>query len=292
MCYKINQTHAGGSKYMTMSVTPSVPGMILQVKMSKSLGRSEFLKLSIHGTKIYPLRSLVVIPVVNRHYNEVSGIPGYHEFTVTQTRMTIVSLPPPYTTNCMKYETIGFEHETACAHDCIWKATKSQMNKIPFSVHVHEGGNYTQDDRVVSHEDAAKNPKGIEKISDNCYNTVCKRHECSYRHALTHTTSQITSGSPEDFVIKYTLPSAPSIFISSSAKFSLLEFITYMLSIISTWTGLAVYHLNPVTAFIKASKCVRRFVRRRREQKKMMMKPKAKWVVADYSHVDYRQASK
>jgi hypothetical protein len=262
VCYNIFQTHDNKSKsYVSLSVTPAGSGMVQQLMFSNALERSTFMKISLHGKKVYPIRSLVVTPVINRHYDANTKKAAYNEFVIDHSRMTSYFLPSPYTTDCIVYRQYegSHEHEAACAHACIRRRTLNQLEKLPFNIHVHENDTET-DRKIVSYYDAIDRitREKIQEIQEYCLKEKCRRPDCEFRHAMTRTSSR----SGKEFVIKYILPIIPSITIQSNPKFLLLDFITFMFSVISTWTGMAVYHFNPIKV-LKVHKVLMRYSRER-----------------------------
>ena len=61
--------------------------------------------------------------------------------------------------------------------------------------------------------------------------------------ALSLTTTTETEG-PE-FLIQRIVPSDPSFRVTMTPALKLVEFITYLLSAVSTWTGISIMSLNP-----------------------------------------------
>ena len=260
VCYKFYLKNEENKTYMSLAATPIRSGMIMMFKFSEFMKKSNFIKVCVHGLNTFPHRTLPLMQIINRHYNE--SRPAYNEFIVEQSRMTTIGLPSPYETNCIDYrKELGFISEAACAHDCIRHKTLEQLEKFPFNIFIQEDDPETKR-RMVSYKDATagNNSQVIEQIQNECYNQACKRLDCYFKYAMTRTTARIG----QDFVIRRILPAHASVYIVSSPKFTLLEFITYTLSVTSTFTGISVIHFNPVKGFQLLCRKIRKCLKHRR----------------------------
>jgi hypothetical protein len=261
ICYKINKTVTEDHSYRSLAVTPAAPGLVMFFKISKVFDRSSLIKISLHESGIYPERSLDFIPVFNRNHN------SFKEFVVSVSKLTSYLKETPYETDCFDYDTIGLRDETVCAHRCIKNKTLDYFDKLPFNVFINEDD---EDKKTISYNDVVKETQGrvIKEIQDDCYDSVCRRIDCSYSISLTKT-SVITG---DELIIRHVLQMDPNIIIDSSAKFSLLEFITYMLSVVSTWTGAAIMDLRPMKVGRKLKSKMMTFKRHDERRKKKEVK--------------------
>ena len=96
--------------------------------------------------------------------------------------------------------------------------------------------------------------KEIMEIRTTCSSIMfCHKQECNFHRSIT----QVSVSTGTFFTLKYILPLHPSFHITTT-HLSLVEFLTYMFSIVSTWTGLSIFSMNPsifvartITAFQK-----------------------------------------
>ena len=91
-------------------------------------------------------------------------------------------------------------------------------------------------DHVNEHID-----KEIMEIRTNCSSTFCHKQECNFHRSIT----QVSVSTGTFFTLKHILSLHPSFHITTTPNLSLVEFLTYMFSIVSTWAGLSIFSMNP-----------------------------------------------
>jgi hypothetical protein len=83
--------------------------------------------------------------------------------------------------------------------------------------------------------------KKLLQIEKTCHLTECKKKSCNMGTAMTHTIAIVA----EEFSLKMTVTSRPWIQVMSSPSLNLVEFLTYIMSVVSTWTGLSIMSFLP-----------------------------------------------
>lgn len=244
VCYQYTQINfTEGMSYSSLAVTPVSSGLIYQLVFNKtSMGTAQMLKIAIHSAKTYPYRSLMVIPVLRRNFNEEDGTAKYNAFVAYDVSLIAHNLPPPYETNCRDYLKSGLGSDTRCIQECMKTRVEKQVGKIPFSVIINESYE-SSNKQMVSYQDVsdAKIAENISKIEVHCSRHMCRQKPCYQLTTITTTTEKAFS----DFMVTRIVPSDPSITISSNPALDLVEYLTYVLSTISTWTGISIMSLNP-----------------------------------------------
>ena len=238
ICYKLYQKLGEPISYSSLSVTPTASGEILHVVLNKTLDRANMMKIAIHSKRNRPYRSLMFTPVQRRSYDANDEVAQYNSFSSYSVSLNTQNLPPPYDTKCFDYESIGLASTTECIEECIKARVLQKLNKIPFSFMVNE----SIDMKMVSYLDVIRpeTAKTLSQIQHVC-SEICSRRSCK---DLTETTTTTATMFPV-FILRIIVPLYPSIFITANPALKLVEFLTQVMSILSTWTGVSIMSLNP-----------------------------------------------
>ena len=249
ICYMISLKARETWTFHNFAVTLVEPGLIFQVDFAESLATSRYLKFSFTNQHYdYPARSIMLSPVF---YRDLSGNIVENDFISSHYRMFTKRLPYPHETNCVYYETMSsgsllprFDHDIDCAQMCMYEESVKRIKKYPYSVLIIN----STTEKMVSYLDMMDKTIGPEvvKIESEC------KHKC--RWAACHDGRIITttdSKQGKKFRLNYILPTHPDIEITASAHLSFVEFVTYLISTISTWTGLSIIAMNPLEFIIK-----------------------------------------
>ena len=222
------------------------PGMIRIYKFSESLKKSDVTKFAVGPINDIPLRGLRISPYIFREYNDSLKEAKYGYFVSHHYSMEIESLEYPFETLCYNYTTIGFKEEMQCTESCVTKKTWDRFKKLPFTTAI----TVLSKNKVLSVIDLQDNDKNRDFIN---IQTDCARKECS--RPSCQDTQYFTVTEPFSrpfFRWKHVVPIQTSFFISSRPQLTLIEFITYVLGTISTWTGLSFISMNPIDFATKA----------------------------------------
>ena len=246
VCYRMFDRKGKKMSYRSLSVTPSSPGVIYEIYLNDSMTRTNFIQLSLHGQVNMPFRSLKFSPVLRRQYHDADKSFKYNMYASDQLRLTTKLLEPPYVTNCFNYRSIGINSDAECVQICLKNRTIERYNMLPFSIIINGSSaftNYT----VVSFVNVANADFGqqITKIEDECERSVCKRRDCEVRTAVTFTNEFSDSDVPV-IGLRWYVPTEPWVTITSSPALLLVEFLTYVMSCVNTWTGVTIMSFEPV----------------------------------------------
>ena len=239
ICYKFASRKTIDISYSSLSVTPVFSGQVYELTFNTTLESAEMLKVVINSMRSHQYRSIQVIPVLRRNYNIKTKTAQYNVFSSFVTTFDVFNLPPPYETNCFNYKDIGFQIDTHCIQECVKKKVVKRFNKIPFSAIIDK----PIDMKMISYTDIsdARTSKILFDIENECSNEICNRPSCHASLAMT-TTKEIEG---LEFVIRRIIPSGPSFHVRMTPALNLIEFLTYLLSTVSTWTGISIISLNP-----------------------------------------------
>ena len=248
ICYMISLKARETWTFQNFAVTLVEPGLIFQVDFAEPLAMSRYLKFSFTTKHYdYPARSIMFSPVFHRDLSENMM---ENDFTSSHYRMFAQRLPYPHETDCVYYETMSgslyprFDHDIDCAQMCMFEESVKRIKKYPYSVLIIN----STTEKMISYFDMMDKVIGPEvvKIESECKHK-CRWSACHDGRIITITDSK----QGKKLRLNYILPTHPDIEITASAQLSFVEFVTYLISTISTWTGLSIIAMNPVEFIIK-----------------------------------------
>ena len=252
VCYRIGliRDESLSLRHFTSSFYSS--GLIRFYKFSENFKRSDAVKFAVGLIDKIPLRGLMTSPYIFREYNDSLKEAKYGYFISHHYSMETELLEYPFETLCYNYTTIGFKEEMECTESCITKKTWDRFKKLPFTAAI----TVPSKDKLLNDIDL-KNSNSNEdfiKIQNDCIRKECARPSCQDTQYFTVT----NSFSKPFFRWKHIIPLHTSFFIFSRPQLSLIEFITYVLGTISTWTGFSIISMNPIDLATKVRKNLNR----------------------------------
>ena len=227
-------------------------GMIRFYMFSERFKKSHIIKFAVGPVDEIPLRGLMISPYIFREYNDTLKEAKYGYFVSHHYSMQIESLEYPFETCCYNYTTIGFKEEMQCTESCVTKKFWDRFKKLPFTTTI----TVSSKNKVLSTIDLKDNDNNRDfiKIQTDCARKECSRPSCRDTQYYTLT----KSFSRPLFRWKHVVPVHTSFIISSIPQLTLIEFITYVLGTISTWTGLSIISMNPIDFATKIWKNINR----------------------------------
>ena len=252
ICYSMTPVNVSSEPYNQLAAAPYGLGVIRQYYFSDYVERSNFIVIVITDNESGLYRALLTSTYRFRYYNETTNSAHYNKFIVREYSMEILGLPHPYKSDCFDYKSVGYEDAIDCRQDCNRNQTINKFDKLPYSLIIRK----PEPRKIVSYMDHLNEDidKQIMEIRANCSSTFCRKQECSFHRSIT----EVSVSTGTFFTLKHILSLHPSFHITTTPHLSLVEFLTYMFSIISTWTGLSILSMNPliflarsITAFQK-----------------------------------------
>lgn len=184
----------------------------------------------------------------------------YNMYVNYQIRLTVELLKPPFETMCRMYREVGIDSDADCVQQCIRKRTMERYHMIPFGVIVNDTLKGEEEGvKMMSYNNVVANQlfgRQQLEISEDCTSHVCKRRDCQVRTAITSTT-ELMDMDVRVIGLRLNVPSDPSILVTTSPTLNLVEFLTYAMSCVSTWTGLSIISLEPVSLYRQAKQRIR-----------------------------------
>lgn len=245
ICYRISLRKETTMSLTSLTETSVSSGLLMRITFSDSIDRSLRIVITTHGPRLFPFRSLLITPVIVRG-SKRERMQGkavrFSRFASYQRRMSTRNLPSPYETNCFDYRRIGFHSDVQCLQQCIMNQTRVMTKRLPFSV-ILTPKVQGQGLHVISYRDTL-NPvlmDRVMRIEKECYEVTCRWSPCDKRIALTVTSMT----SHDSFESEIRTPIKPSVTIIVRPMMDLTEFFIFLMSIISTWTGLYVIQMDP-----------------------------------------------
>lgn len=155
-------------------------------------------------------------------------------------------LESPYETNCLPYKDFGFHGRDQCIEDCVSKQVWSSLRRISLLSPVLEANDSTPLSRVSLRNQT--NYATFLRIQKHCESKTCKKQDCLDVQYVTETESSLFDCKKFGRVFSWNhrVFSQISYRITSTASLPFFEFLIYILSSISTWTGLSIVACNPV----------------------------------------------
>ena len=250
MCYRYtsNQMNSSTVSYSTIAVTPSSPGTIFKFTFSRHFSRVSYMKIALHSANLYPFRSLRTTPVTRRYYDRHSDSAKYNTFVSYQSKLTTHYLPSPYVTRCIDYSHLQFDSSAHCQELCVNNHTLNELGKVPFSVILTNDVQLSSSLHALSYNDVANETVShkLLNIESTCHKKFCNLRDCDVETVVTHTSKEPGS---QLMVLRVILPYTPYINVKHVAGIQFVAFLTFILSTISTWTGVSILRINPFTSF-------------------------------------------
>jgi hypothetical protein len=247
MCYKVSYQQDFIMPYTYFAVTPYSPGLVYEFFVNKSslLYRSNYMKILITSSSAtsYPFRSISMSGTINRYWNESTKTPRYNRFKNFKMRITTSLLPTPYATNCFNYTHTAYSSDAECMQVCLRHKTVKEFGKLPFSVIINSSYSNSAK-QLISYKDVTNDTfmERLLKIQEECRDSLCGKISCSYGIALTETKVIIEP----DFRVSLDVPSRAWIYVRAEERLKLVEFVTYVMGIIGTFTGFSIMSFDPV----------------------------------------------
>ena len=161
-------------------------------------------------------------------------------------------LPLPYETACVTY--FEFRNSIECIEHCLLAKSFKIWGKISITSLVPDNKvNYKFINNYTNYIDQ------VEEIRLSCL-LSCPNISCEDTHIVTiqesaaHVGVESLSKKNISFAWQRTRPSVPSAKILSRPTLTFTELIVYIMSSVSTWTGLSMMSINPILLFRSLSK--------------------------------------
>ena len=244
LCYKIKFLQDEPLLLRHYVAVLKSPGMIRYIKFSKKMRKSNVIKITLGNMDTPPFQGLMVTPYIYREYNYTDKTAEYSYFVSSHYTMTKQSLESPYETKCWNYELMSLTNEVDCIETCVLNKTLDEFQKIPYTTLIKSGSNK----KLLTGldlENSGANDR-FQKINRECTDK-CSRPACKDFQVITATASY----SKGNFTWKHVVPTQTSFDIKSRPQLTFVEFLTYLLGTISTWTGLSIISMNPVNFLTK-----------------------------------------
>ena len=244
ICYHVVVVCEDKKQYLREVIAvPTHPGEIYVIEFRSLFYKAHYVKIVLGYRNKFPRRELVTTNYITRSYNMTTNSAQNNYLVSNDYEINIESLPPPFETRCFNYSQIGFENEVDCIHDCIEKMTKKVFGKLPYTIPIR---NSTKD-KMISDNDLYNQTidRTVRSIQSDCSRRVCSRVSCHHTQVMI-----VSAARPgERFRWKHIIPNQPSFRIENSPSLPPIEFLIYLLSIMSAWTGCSILSFNPSRVF-------------------------------------------
>ena len=156
-------------------------------------------------------------------------------------------LPPPFETDCFIYSELNFTNSIECTESCMVLKSFKKWGRIPFRSLVP---NNAVDYKFVEVSNYTKHYAELDQIRLFCQ-ASCPNRSCDDTQVVTihekqtHLNFYNTTKKNISILWERKTPSIPSAKILSRPTSTLTDLILYMMSSVSTWTGLSMMSINP-----------------------------------------------
>ena len=157
-------------------------------------------------------------------------------------------LPPPHETACRSFSQFNFTSNIECIENCIVLKSFKKWGAISNASLL---SNKAADYKFVKVSNYTKYRAELDEIRLFCQSS-CPNKSCENTQVITVHESDVHVGVKHFFQINASMlwqrqiPSIPSVTIFCRPSSTLTELILYMMSSISTWTGLSMMSINPL----------------------------------------------
>ena len=236
MCYQFTFKQDQVLDVQEAVTTAGSSGMIRTIRFSNKFRAVSVVKF-ILGHLVHGFETT---PYFLRLYNKTLGRGIYNYFISHHYSMRIKSMKYPYETDCLNYEEHGIMDEHQCIEYCVGNKTYEKIGKLPFTIQIHSNSNLSVLYRISDKQTF----RFFREIESVCSETYCSKPACHDYQVITVTSPFVGF---RTFRWKHVVPAQTSVKINSRPSLTFVEFLTYVLGTISTWTGLSVFAMNPFT---------------------------------------------
>lgn len=251
ICYTFHLENSIKVKPKVISVHPICSGVLANYSFSNIFQNVSHFKLSLHTRLTEPFNSLMIQPISYRKMSPKSGMFN-SVFYSSPNFFNIQYMKPPYITMCYDYEIENrYQSQFHCIQICVRNKIRYEFNKEPYSVFTQSANNR----KIISTKDLLNVTvsERLYAIEEECEKSKeCKFRTCNMRTAITLILPQ--PGNKSDFEVIINTPQQPWIDVQHEEALSLIRFITFLMGIFSTWTGVGLFALSPFKRFISTKK--------------------------------------
>lgn len=254
VCYRIKMRKRRRVSARSIATKTYGTGMIYKLILNSSSVIRNIRKyiLVMHEEEDFPFRALTVAPLVTRQVpkNQTNQDLSNNWAKVYPQVIRSLLQPSPYEDECRDYRPAGFGSHTECAHQCIREKIQQSFHRLPYSSIIRNSTNM----RIFSKEDEQESEGSADKyeqISRSCQTdaSLCGRASCVFVTVVTKT--EMLTG-PE-FRVDHVVPQSAWITMHNRPVLTMAEFLTYVMGIIGTYTGLSLMSFEPMTGWRKVS---------------------------------------
>ena len=227
-------------------------GSVVYLYFRKQISETPEFRLFIAETDIIPFRETIEAKNIFRGKSSIK--PDF--FKTSQYRIRRKLLPPPYETACYSYSERNFTNSIECIEHCLVQKSFNKWGVIPTrSLVPNKEVDYT----FVKEGNHTKYIAELDTIRLSCQ-SLCPNTSCDDTQLLTIQETGTYIGwdilHQKNISIGWErqTPSIPSVTILCRPSSILTELILYMMSSVSTWTGLSMMSINPILLLRNLSK--------------------------------------
>ena len=215
---------------------------VVYLAFGKQLAETDVFRLFVAAKARIPFRE-----TIEARYIYLGNSVKLDYFHSSHFSITEQLLPPPFETGCFSYSKLNFTNSIECIESCMVLQSFKKWGKIPFRSLVP---NNAVDYKFVKASNYTKYYAELDEIRLFC-ETSCPNRSCDDTQIVTihekeaHSDFYNTTKKNISIIWERKTPSIPSVEILSRPTSTLTDLILYMMSSVSTWTGLSMMSINP-----------------------------------------------
>ena len=244
VCYKIrlNSYHA------ILLEDAAGPGALGRIIFTSKVYNITQFRIAFGSPDKVPMRDITASRFIQRNGNATRK-DFSNSFQSNHFEIDTQSLPYPYESNCYDYKSQGINDDFECLNACFVNKSLEQFSRFPTNAVILKDLNYTILPYSLGNNSTLYTT--LSRLKVGC-RAQCAKIPCHDTQVVTLTDNGVYNEAIAKYkelsiMIFHMIPVFPFVNITSRPSQSIEEIITLALSSVSTWTGLSIFALNPVT---------------------------------------------
>ena len=238
--------------FKPFSVDKTERNIIMFLLFGVQISQTSAVVLFIAPNYGIPFREIIKAAYIPRGYTSIK----LDKFESSHYSIRKELLPPPYETSCFSYSNLNFTNSIECIERCVILKCLQKWGEISID---SLAPNKIDDYKFINSSNFTKKKAELDEIRVSC-ELSCPNTSCEDTYIVTIQESGIHFGWDDMSQKKVSIvwgrktSSISSTRISCRPTSTLPELILFMMSSISTWTGLSMMSINPILLIQSLSK--------------------------------------
>ena len=250
VCYKVDMKFEDLVNYLDIALVNEEEQLLSSIGYSKALENATQFKFMLTSKSSHiSSREFAATIKLWRLFAIKNGTAkaSFNFIYLTHHTIQVSLLTRPFSDDCRDYTEIGFLDRSQCIDDCIAKATLRVFGKVSLFTPVTQVSDY-----LSFHVNDLSSNETIyhyKAIWHDCQFEYCRNPDCEKTITVTEQTTDTSQSHERNLTIWHRLSPKLSFKVVSSPAMSLIDFLLFIMSLISTWLGMSMMSLDPVKYF-------------------------------------------